>query len=55
MSQRLKYVSRIISEFDTVICGLNGVVLRGLNVDSDNLNTLIKIYQSGKKIMLASK
>lgn len=54
MSQRLKYISRIINEFDTVICGLNGVILRGLNVDSDNLNALIKIYQSGKKIMLAS-
>ena len=54
MSRQLKYISRIKDEFDTVICGVNGVITRGTKVDVENLATLIKIYQNGKKIMLAS-
>ena len=54
MSQRLKYISRIKDEFDTVICGLNGVITCGLTINHNNLDALIKIYQSGKKIMLAA-
>lgn len=54
MSQRLKYISRIKDEFDTVICGLNGVITCGLAVNHNNLDVLTKIYQSGKKIMLAA-
>ena len=54
MSQRLKYISRIKDEFDTVICGMNGVITRGSSIDAEQVTALIKIYQSGKKIMLAS-
>ncbi|MBP1532108.1 MAG: HAD hydrolase-like protein [Alphaproteobacteria bacterium] len=54
MNQKLKYVSRIKDEFDTVISGVNGVFTFGNNIDSASLDTLIKIYQSGKKIALAS-
>lgn len=54
MSQRLKYISRIKDEFDTVICGLNGIMTCGLAINHQNLDALIKIYQSGKKIMLAA-
>ena len=54
MSQKLKYISRIRDEFDTVICGVNGVFMFGNKVDEEGVQTLIKLYQSGKKIMLAS-
>lgn len=54
MSQKLKYLSRIRDEFDSVICGINGVFMYGDNVDSESVQTLIKLYQSGKRIMLAS-
>lgn len=54
MSQKLKYISRIKDEFDSVICGVNGVFMFGNKVDAESLQTLIKFYQSGKKIALAS-
>ena len=54
MSQKLKYISRIRDEFDSVICGVNGVFMFGNQVDEDSVQTLIKLYQSGKKVMLAS-
>lgn len=54
MSQRLKYISRIKDEFDTVICGMNGIIMRGSEINTENLQALIKIYQSGKRLMLAS-
>lgn len=54
MSQKLKYISRIKDEFDSVICGVNGVFTYGDRVDEQSVQTLIKLYQSGKKIMLAS-
>ena len=54
MSQKLKYISRIKDEFDTVICGVNGVFLRGEHILPEALEALIRLYQSGKKIMLAS-
>ena len=54
MSQKLKYISRIKDEFDSVICGVNGVFMFGNRVDAESLQTLIKFYQSGKKIALAS-
>lgn len=54
MSQKLKYISRIKDEFDCAICGVNGVFMYGNNVDTQGVDTLIKLYQSGKKIALAS-
>lgn len=54
MNQRLKYISRIKDEFDTVICGVNGVLLYGDAISSGNLDALIAMYQNGKKIALAS-
>lgn len=54
MNKSLKYVSRIKDDFDTVICAVNGVITHGDVVDKENLDTLIKMYQSGKRIALAS-
>ena len=54
MSQKIKYISRLRDEFDAVICGVNGVVLNGTKVDAAAVDALIKMYQSGKKVMLAS-
>ena len=54
MNQKLKYISRIKDEFDTVISGVNGVFMRGDNVIDEAVDALIKLYQNGKKIMLAS-
>ncbi len=54
MSQQLKYISRIKDEFDTVICGINGVFMCGTHLEPKAFDTLIKLYQSGKKIMLAT-
>ncbi len=54
MTQKLKYLSRIKDEFDTVICGVNGVFMHGDIVLPQAVDALIKLYQSGKKITLAS-
>lgn len=54
MTQKLKYLSRIKDEFDTVICGVNGVFMRGDTVIPEAVDALIKLYQSGKKVALAS-
>ena len=54
MSRKLKYISRIKDEFDTVICGMNGVFARGSQLNFQAIDALIKLYQSGKKIMLAT-
>ncbi len=54
MNQKLKYISRIKDDFDTVISGVNGVFMRGDTVVDEAVDALIKLYQSGKKIMLAS-
>lgn len=54
MSQKLKYISRIKDEFDTVICGVNGVFMCGDEVLPEAIDALIKLYQSGKKITLAA-
>ncbi|MBR3676042.1 MAG: HAD hydrolase-like protein [Alphaproteobacteria bacterium] len=54
MSQKLKYISRIKDEFDTIICGVNGVFAYGDNILTPAVDALIKLYQSGKKITLAS-
>jgi len=54
MSQKLKYISRIKDEFDSIICGVNGVFMFGNKVDEEAVQTLIKLYQSGKKIAIAS-
>lgn len=54
MTRKLKYVSRIKDEFDTVISGVNGVFMCGDEIIPEAVDTLIKLYQSGKKIMLAS-
>ena len=54
MSRKVNYISRIKDEFDFVLCGVNGVFMRGDMVDDSCVETLIKIYQSGKKIALVS-
>ena len=54
MTQKLKYLSRIKDEFDSVICGVNGVFVFGEQTDKTAVETLIKLYQSGKKVALAS-
>lgn len=54
MSQQLKYLSRIRDEFDAVICGVNGVIFSGGKLNQNCIDTLIKLYQSGKKVTLAS-
>ena len=54
MNQKLKYISRIKDEFDTVISGVNGVFTFGNSINAESIEALIKIYQDGKKIALAS-
>lgn len=54
MSQRLKYISRIKDEFDIAICGMNGVFVKGSYICPNQIDTLVKIYQSGKKVMIAT-
>lgn len=54
MTQKIKYLSRIKDEFDFVICGVNGVFMYGNNADAAAVDALIKLYQSGRKIVLAS-
>ncbi len=54
MSEKIKYISRIKDEFDTVICGVNGVITQGDEIKTSAVATLIKMYQAGKKIVLAS-
>ena len=54
MSKIIKHISRIRDEFDTVICGVNGVICNGLNFFPESAEALIKLYQSGKKIAVAS-
>lgn len=54
MNQKLKYVSHIKDDFDVLISGVNGVFMFGENVEKNAVDTLIKLYQSGTKIALAS-
>ena len=54
MNSLVKHISRIRDEFDTVICGVNGVLTDGQNIFDKSADTLVKLYQSGKKIALAS-
>lgn len=54
MNRKINYISRIKDDFDFVICGVNGVFMRGDIVDISCVDALIKIYQSGKKIALTS-
>jgi len=54
MNQKLKYISRIKDDFDIVICGVNGVLMRGNTIYADSIDALVKLYQSGKKVALAS-
>lgn len=54
MNSLVKHISRIRDEFDTVICGVNGVITDGQNIFGESTDALIKLYQSGKKIALAS-
>lgn len=54
MNSLIKHISRIRDEFDTVICGVNGVFTDGQKVFPESVDALTKLYQSGKKIALAS-
>ena len=54
MNRRIKYLSRVHEEFDTVICGVNGVMLSGEDVISSSVEALVKLYQCGKRLYIAS-
>lgn len=54
MTRPLKHISRLREDFDTVICGVNGVLTDGHNFFKENIDTLVKVYQSGASIALAS-
>ena len=54
MNSLIKHISRIRDEFDTVICGVNGVFTDGNKIFPESVDALTKLYQSGKKIALAS-
>ena len=54
MMKQIKHISYICDEFDTVICGVNGVISKGHKINQETIDTLIKMYQSGKKIAIAS-
>lgn len=54
MNRKIKYISRINEEFDTIICGVNGVMLYGEEMLSSSVDALVKLYQSGKNICIAS-
>ena len=54
MIKHIKHISQISEEFDTVICGVNGVISKGHKIKKETIDTLIKMYQSGKKIAIAS-
>src|SRR5574344_1771010 len=54
MNKPIKHISRIKDDFNTVICGVNGVICDGEKVYQEPIDALIKMYQSGIKIALAS-
>lgn len=54
MNKPVKHISRIRDEFDIVICGVNGVITDGRRIFPESVDALVKLYQSGKKIALAS-
>ena len=54
MNQKLRYLSYIKDDFDTVICGVNGVITCGKELIPNSIETCTALYQSGKKVMLAS-
>lgn len=54
MNKAVKHISLLREEFDIVICGVNGVITDGQNIFPESIDALVKLYQSGKKIALAS-
>lgn len=54
MARKINYISRIKDTFDIVISGVNGVFMRGNQADNETIDALIKMYQSGKRVALAS-
>lgn len=54
MVRTIRHISHILDDFDYVICGVNGVISSGTKIYSDAAEVLYKLYQSGKKIMLAT-
>ncbi len=54
MTKLLRHISRIRDDFDIVICGVNGVLVNGEKIIPEGIDALIKLYQSGKKVALAS-
>lgn len=54
MNKTIKHISRIRDEFDIVVCGVNGVLTDGQRIFPESIDVLVKLYQSGKKIALAS-
>lgn len=45
-------VSKIIDNYDVVLCGLNGVLYNGESVNKEALEALYKIAQSGKRVII---
>ncbi|MBR3661890.1 MAG: HAD hydrolase-like protein [Alphaproteobacteria bacterium] len=54
MGRTIKHISHISDDFDFYICGVNGVLNSGGSFNQEAVETLYKLYQSGKQVMLAS-
>ena len=54
MNQKLRYLSYIKDDFDTVICGVNGVITHGKRIIPSAVESCAQLYQNGKKVFLAS-
>ncbi len=47
-------ISKIIDNYDVVVCGLNGVLYDGEHVKQDAVDALIKCHVSGKKVVVVT-
>lgn len=47
-------ISKIIDNYDVVVCGLNGVLYDGEHVKQDAVDALIKCHESGKKVVIVT-
>lgn len=47
-------ISKIIDNYDVVVCGFNGVLYDGEHVKQDAVDALMKCAASGKKVVIAT-
>lgn len=47
-------ISKITDNFDSIICGYNGVLSKGDNINAEALNALSKCILSGKEVIILS-